>query len=146
MITRSGLLKRLNPARIEEAIAAAEQGTSGEIRVSVATFFWGNVDKAAHRAFHRLGMHETRARNGVLVFVVPSRRRFSIVGDEGIHAKVGQAFWDAMRDAMAAAFAKGDFSEGLAEAVTTIGHELAKHFPVDTTDNPNQLTNTIDVC
>ncbi len=60
-------------------------------------FFWGNVRRAAERAFDRLGMDRTKDRNGVLFFIVPSRKRFVVLGDEGIHAKVGQEFWDCAR-------------------------------------------------
>ena len=39
----------------------------------------------------------TRAakRNGVLVFLAWRGRRFAIVGDTGIHAREGDAFWQA---------------------------------------------------
>ena len=52
--------------------------------------------RVAERAFEKLGMARTRQRNAILFFVVPSRRRFAVLGDEGIHAKVGQEFWDAI--------------------------------------------------
>ena len=91
-LTRRSVRKLIDVDRIRQAIEAAEQKTSGEIRVSVAPWFWGNVERAADRAFSRLGMTQTRERNGVLLFVVPSRRSFVVRGDTGIHAKVGQAF------------------------------------------------------
>src|SRR5919198_3819690 len=91
---RQSLLRRLDVKRIEDALREAEKRSSGEIRVSVAPFFWGSVRKAAERAFTRLGLTQTKARNGVLLFVVPARRKFVVLGDDGIHAKVGQQFWD----------------------------------------------------
>ena len=42
--------------RIKQAIQKAERRTSGEIRVSVSPLFWGDVRKAAEKAFERLGM------------------------------------------------------------------------------------------
>ena len=47
-----------------EAIHEAERVTSGEIRVSVAHFFWGDVQRTAEKAFRRLGMENTSRRNG----------------------------------------------------------------------------------
>ena len=79
--------------RIKQAIQKAERRTSGEIRVSVSPLFWGDVRKAAEKAFDRLGMTATKDRNAVLFFVVPARRKFVVLGDSGIHEKVGQEFW-----------------------------------------------------
>ena len=38
-------------------------------------------------------MTATKDRNAVLFFVVPARRKFVVLGDSGIHEKVGQEFW-----------------------------------------------------
>jgi uncharacterized membrane protein len=113
IMSRRKLIKQFDVDKIREAIAAAEKKTSGEIRVSVAPYFWGPVRPVAERAFRRLGMEKTEQRNGVLFFIVPARRRFVILGDEGIHAKVGQDFWDKIAAAMAGRFHEGDFSAGL---------------------------------
>jgi Predicted membrane protein len=43
-------------------------------------------------------MRNTAERNGVLIFLVPSRRRFAVLGDTGIHEKVGQEFWEAVAE------------------------------------------------
>jgi uncharacterized membrane protein len=81
VMTRQQLLKSIDGDRVKGAIERAEDQTSGEIVVSVAPFFWGNVEKAARRAFVRLGISRTQARNGVLFFIVPSRRLFVVLGD-----------------------------------------------------------------
>ena len=70
----------IDAGRIEEAIRRAERRTSGEIRVSVSRFFWGDVHRVADRAFARLGMSATRQRNGVLFFIVPSAAALSSWG------------------------------------------------------------------
>ena len=57
-MSRKSLRKCVDQARVVEAIRAAERVTSGEIRVSVAHFFWGDVEKTAGKAFHRLGMEK----------------------------------------------------------------------------------------
>jgi putative membrane protein len=46
-----------------------------------------------------------------------------------IHEKVGDDFWHAARDAAAARFAEGRFSEGIVAAIDRVGEVLAEHFP-----------------
>lgn len=140
---RRKLLQSIDAERVRRAIVAAERGTTGEIRVSVATFFWGSVRRNAERAFARLGMARTRERNGVLFFVVPSRRRFTVLGDEGIHARVGDDFWAAVSRALTADFRKGDFTEGLLRGIEEVGRRLAEHFPAGA-ENPNELPDALD--
>jgi len=138
------LLDLIDDDRIKAAIAAAEQQTSGEIRVSVSRFFWGNVRKVADKAFVRLGMRATRERNGILFFVVPSRCRFAIIGDEGIHQKVGQDFWDKLVVAMAGDFKQGKFNEGLVRGISECGLLLGAHFPYQGEKDVNELSDDID--
>jgi len=129
---------------IRKAIEAAESETSGEIRVSVSTFFWGSVRRAAERAFVRLGMTATAERNGVLFFVVPSRRRFVVLGDEGIHARVGQEFWDRVAAEMSKRFRAGDFTGGIEAGIAEAGRRLAEHFPHQGERDVNELPDAVD--
>jgi uncharacterized membrane protein len=144
LISQRKLLQIIDDDRVKAAIVAAEKLTSGEIRVSVSRFFWGNVQRAAHRAFTRLGMRTTKDRNGILFFVVPSRRRFAIIGDEGIHNKVGQDFWEKLVAAMAGDFKEGKFNEGLVRGIDECGRLLADHFPFQGEKDVNELPDDID--
>ncbi len=141
---RRKLMKAVDVERVKAAIQEAERETSGEIRVSVAPYFWGPVRHVAEKAFERLGMRKTRQRNGVLFFLVPSRRRFVILGDEGIHAAVGQDFWDCLASILSDHFRKGEFSEGLVRAIGEAGAKLAAHFPCDPATDTNELPDDID--
>lgn len=143
-MSRRHLRHCVNENRVREAIERAEQASSGEIRVSVAAFFWGSVYKAAHRAFVRLGMDQTAERNGVLIFIVPSRKRIVVLGDEGIHAAVGQAFWEELTSIFSSHFHKGDFTEGLVEGIHRIGDRLAEHFPHQGEHDKNELPDHVD--
>ena len=142
---RRKLINQLDVESIRKAIRDAERETSGEVRVSVSRFFWGSVRRAAERAFWRLGMTGTRQRNGILFFIVPSRRRFVVLGDEGIHAKVGQEFWDAIVAAMSEDFKKGDFTNGLVRGIKQAAEGLAAHFPYDAATDVNELSDDIDM-
>jgi uncharacterized membrane protein len=91
-----------------------------------------------------MGMDRTAERNGVLLFVVPSRRTFVVLGDEGIHAKVGQEFWDSVAAAMSARFKEGDFTGGLVLGITEVGRQLAEHFPYQGAQDRNELPDAVD--
>jgi len=138
------LSKCVDAKRVEQAIREAERATSGEIRVSVAHFFWGDVANVAARAFRELGMERTRERNAVLIFLVPSRKRFIVMGDTGIHAAAGQAFWDKVAACLAAHFQRGEFTEGLVRGIQMLGEGLAEHFPGDGTAQGNELPDQVD--
>lgn len=125
----SKLSRHVDSERIVRAIETAERGTSGQIRVSLAPHFWGSVRKAAERAFVRLGMKRTRERNGVLLFVVPSRREFVILGDVAIHERAGQDFWERVAAAMTERIRSGDLTDGIVHGVEAAGRELVLHFP-----------------
>jgi uncharacterized membrane protein len=142
--SRRKLMKTVDVERVKAAIAAAEHRTSGEIRVSVSRFFWGNVRRAAEGAFDRLGITRTRDRNGVLFFIVPARKKFVVLGDEGIHAKVGQEFWDCLARLMSGHFRKGEFTEGLVAAIGEAGQQLAAFFPYDAAADVNELPDDVD--
>ncbi len=140
---RRRLRQLIDAEAVKAAIAEAERNTSGEIRVSVSTFFWGGVRKTGEKAFERLGMTATVRRNGVLFFLVPSRRKFVVLGDEGIHQIVGQSFWDDVTATVSDRFRKGDFTGGLVHGVAETGRVLALHFPKEDA-NPNELADDVD--
>lgn len=143
-MTRRQLLRKIDGGKIKEAIQKAEQRTSGEIRVSVAPLFWGSVEKAADKAFVRMGMTRTRQRNGVLIFVVPARRKFVVLGDQGIHEKVGQEFWNRVAAAVSERFREGDFTGGLLKGIEEVSEQLATHFPYDAATDRDELSNDVD--
>ncbi len=127
---------------VENAIKEAEQNTSGEIRVHIETEIKGDVlDRAAY-LFEYLGMHKTTQRNGVLFYLATKTRKFAILGDAGINAKVPADFWDQIRETMGAAFAQEKFAEGLSQGILTAGQQLKIHFPYEKND-VNELSNDI---
>ena len=124
------------------AIRAAESQTSGEIRVHVERRCAGGALATATRWYGRLGMDAAKERNGILFYVAVDDREFAIVGGRGIHAKVGDAFWEALRDAMHDCFAAGDPATGLIRAIGEAGSQLATFFPRRTGDT-NELPDEI---
>ena len=142
MRTREFLTK-LEHDRIIEAIREAESKTSGEIRVLIQR---GKLKSdplaAAHRKFHRLGMHKTRERNAVLIFVVPRTHKFAVVGDKDIHEKCGDEFWQGIVERMRKHFQNERFSDAMVEAVNEIGNVLAREFP-KTPEDTNELPDDV---
>ena len=145
VMTRGRLRREVDTERVQRAIENAERQSSAEVRVSLSTFFWGSVEGAANRAFDRLHMRDTAQRNGVLIFVVPSRRTFVVLGDEGIHAKVGDDFWHTVAAAISGFFKKGDFTGGLVHGIEIVGAALAEHFPFDPNTDRNELPDDVDL-
>ena len=86
--------------RIAAAIEAAELLTSGEVRVHLNDTCKGDALKDAEKVFKRLRMDQTADRNGILFYIALESHNFAVVGDLGIHASVGQSFWDGIRDRM----------------------------------------------
>ena len=84
---------------------------------------------AAQEKFHKLGMQATKERNGVLIFVLPRARKFAVIGDEGVHQKCGDEFWQQLVARMRAHFQKENFTDALVEAIEEAGNLLARHFP-----------------
>jgi uncharacterized membrane protein len=127
---------------IIQAIREAEANTSGEIRVHFQRTLKGTVLESARTAFFKLEMHKTRQRNGVLFFIVPEKRQFAVLGDQGIDAAVPENFWDDIRDQMREHFKKEAFAEGLCVGIQRVGEKLKAFFPVES-DNPNELSDEL---
>jgi uncharacterized membrane protein len=128
-------------ARVREAVEAAERRTSAEIVVSIAPFFLGRVWQAVRRAFARLGIAQTSGRNGVLVFVVPSRRQVVVLADDGTVAQIDRSVWRDAADQIAAAFARGHGTAGLIDGIDRLARALGEPFPhrrADVNELPDQ--------
>jgi putative membrane protein len=114
----------------------------------VARLFTGEARAAAaaHEQalleFQRHGLARTTGRNGALLFVSLFERRVVVLGDEAIHAAVGDAHWTATAGAVLEGVAAGRLADGLLAGVQACGAVLAQHFPragVDVNELPDHL-------
>ena len=128
---------------MKAAIAEAERDTSGEIRVSVSTFFWGDVRQAAERAFDRLGMTATAPQRGPLLRR-PVPPAFVVLGDEGIHAKVGQELLGRRGGRGLRPVPEGRLHRRPGPRHREAGRALAIHFPYERTPTRNELPDDVD--
>lgn len=135
-------LQQIDHERLVKAIEQAESLSSAEIRVFVTRKCVDDPVAAATEQFHKLDMHKTALRNGVLIFVAPQSQKFAILGDQAIHARCGDDFWQQVAQAMAGHFRQGHFTEAIQHGIAQAGHLLARHFPRGQGD-VNELPDTI---
>jgi uncharacterized membrane protein len=127
---------------LEKAIEGAELNTSGEIRVHIEDNCKGDVLDRAAFVFKHLKMHKTALRNGVLFYLSVKDKKFAILGDAGINAKVSADFWDEVKNEVIRDFKDSKFSEGLSKGIHLAGIKLKEHFPFQSNDK-NELSNEI---
>lgn len=130
---------------VVQAIRDTEKRTSGELRVYIESFcsFVDAADRA-WEVFSELQMHQTQERNAVLVYLALKDRQAAIVGDEGIHQKVGkEEYWKAELDTLRRFCAEGKVAEGLVTVVKEIGSALVQHFPAVQGDDKNEIPDDI---
>lgn len=128
--------------KIRDAIKEAEDTTSGEIRVHIETNLSGSVLDRAAWIFKRIGMHGTEERNGVLFYLAINNKKFAVIGDQGINAKVPEDFWDKIKNILEEQFSSGKFTEGLVAGILQTGIQLKEHFPFQKGD-VNELPDDI---
>lgn len=130
--------------QLVEAIRKAEQRTSGEIRLFVESRcrFVDPMDRAAE-LFLTLEMVKTEDRNATLIYVAVKDRQAAILGDKGIHEKVGQTYWNTVVKKMMTNFRQQNLSEGICSAISDLGEALHLYFPFDRDTDKNELPDEI---
>jgi uncharacterized membrane protein len=135
----------LTPSELERvglAIHNAEMGTSGEIRVHLDDAVVDDVLDHAVVVFEKLGMHNTKLRNGALIYVSVGQHRAAVIGDAGIHAKLPKGFWNDTLALILDHFKEGRYADGLCAGVERLGAQLQAHFPREA-DDANELDNQV---
>jgi len=94
--------------------------------------------------FHLLKMDNTKEENGILFYVAVDDKKFALIGDKGIHARVGDDFWTSVRDVVLSRFRENEFQNGLVQGIELVGEKLATYFPWDVND-VNELPDEISV-
>ena len=131
---------------IEQVIRETELLQGGEIRVAVEgnltpAELWRGVtprDRAV-QVFAQLGVWDTDANNGVLIYVSWADRDVEIVADRGFNGLVSAAEWSAVCANMERLFAQRQPREAMIEGIRAVGKLIARHFPaVDRNELPDR--------
>ncbi|MEI6275894.1 MAG: TPM domain-containing protein [Prolixibacteraceae bacterium] len=141
-MSKNKFLSLEEEAMVVKAIQEAEHQTGGEVRVHVESVCRGNVMDRAAWLFKSLKMHETALRNGVLIYLSTTDRKFAIIGDAGINAVVPKGFWDDVKEQMIAHFSKGEMATGFVVGIAKVGEKLKEFFPYQD-DDINELPDEI---
>jgi len=134
---------------IADACGKAEEQTAGELRVSIFSKRPRKLKKLALEEvaldeFYRLGMDKTRDKTGILLLIILAERKFRILADTGINAKVNQETWDEIAGKLSSYFKNENYLDGVTDCVAQMGVILTKHFPVKA-DDTNELSNEVSV-
>ena len=144
LFKRKPLFSEKEQEYIVDAVRHAEQRTSGEVRVFIESRcrFVDALDRAGE-LFFNLKMEQTKDRNAVLVYIAIKDRQLAVFGDEGIHRKVGTAYWNNEVDLLLRNFNRENYAEGIRNCVMDIGEALHEHFPYDKDTDKNELPDNI---
>ena len=121
---------------IEQAVTESEREHRGEIRVAIEgalepgdVWHGKSPRERALEVFAALGVWDTEANNGVLIYVLLADRDVEIVADRGFNERVPAAAWQAACEDMEREFRAGRFREGGVVGVQDVGRIIARHYP-----------------
>ena len=134
----SGRRRFPQPVRkaITAAIREAESAHAAQLRFVVESaldlpHLWRSTTprERALQLFGELGIWDTAANNGVLIYLLLADRVVEIIADRGIAARVPQSEWESVCRRMEHHFAAARFQEGSLAGIRAVAALLAKHFP-----------------
>lgn len=142
-------------ARLTQAVRDAEARTSAEIALFVrgasswkAALGLGvpheEVRAKAEALFVSKGLDRTKERNAVMVYVSLAEHALVVLGDEGIHQRLGSEVWQRLVDEALGKAKQSGPLDGVTELIDHLGTELGAHFP-RRHDDVNELPDAPDV-
>lgn len=134
------LLERRFPAQTRAAIAAAIHASETRHGAEIVFAIEPALDPLAvlrdvapraraEAAFAELGVWDTEANNGVLVYLLLADHDIEIVADRGFAGRVTDADWEAVCRAMEAEFRAGRFEAGALAGIEALTGLVMPHFP-----------------
>lgn len=96
----------------------------------------------AREHFFTQGLHRTRDRTGVMIFVSVAERYAEVLADDGIAGRVEEGAWRRMIERLTQALAANRMGEGLVESVEAAADILAAHAP-PRSDDSNELPDKV---
>lgn len=143
--------------RLASQVASGEKVHHGEIRICIESRLPQSylmrpnsmrtiARQRALAQFGKLRVWDTEHNNGVLIYLLLPERTIELVADRGIDSCVAPEVWQSIVRGLRGYLQKGQFEEGLRQAVVQVSTELAAHFPLlPGQTNPNELPDRPDV-
>ena len=98
------------------------------------------ASRFAYEQFFAQGLHLTKQRNGILIYVSVAERFVEILADKGINDRVEAGCWDKIVNRFIVEVREQRIADGFVSAIESCGEVLARHFP-DTADDTDELPN-----
>jgi uncharacterized membrane protein len=80
--------------------------------------------------FSELRVWDTEQNNGVLVYLLLAEHAIEIVADRGLARRMSAAQWQAVMAPLQSALKRGEFEQGLGEAIDAVAAVLRAEFPL----------------
>jgi len=100
------------------------------------------VHSAAMMSFYRNGVYKTKNKTGILIYVSLAERMVVVIGDEGIHSKVGDEAWKDVISIIINGIKTKKLEQGLVDGIESCRGLLKEHFPADV-DDKDELSNKV---
>jgi putative membrane protein len=100
------------------------------------------VHGAAFRMFAARGVHRTRDRTGILLYISELERMAVLLGDSGIHERVGDDGWPQHIAHLVSRIREGRTADGVIEVLEALETSLAAKLPV-AADDIDELSNRV---
>ena len=122
--------------RIAQSIALAEARHTGEVRFAVegamhprAVLAGMPARARAEEVFAQLRVWDTRANNGVLLYLLLAEHRIEIVADRGFQGLVTPDQWRGACQLVEERLRAGEYVEGVLAGVEALSALVEAHFP-----------------
>ena len=96
----------------------------------------------AMQMFIERGIHNTRDQSGILVMLSELEHQVVILGDAGIHQKVGDDGWEGYIKRIVTGLKGGQAAASIVAVLQDLGAQLAAHFPARV-DDTDELANEV---
>ena len=100
------------------------------------------VHDAAFTAFYQQGVHKTKDKTGILIYISLFERKVVVIADEGINSKVKASVWDCVVNKIVQGIKDEHLKKGIIDGIESCRELLKTHFPVLPNDT-NELDNKV---
>jgi len=98
------------------------------------------ASRLARDQFFIQGLHHTKARTGILIYVSVAEHYVEIIADKGINDIVSESAWVNVVNDFVSEIKNKNYTQGFVKAIKSCGTILVEHFPAEI-DNVDELPN-----